>query len=103
MLGCVKEINSGGRLLFDDLVVEFVVKFLCMLNKNMNIVQFYIKLYCFRNGYVISIQYKIVFKKNIYFFDIYLLLLYVYVYKEYVIKKKLKVDLYYERNKIKFE
>lgn len=38
MLGCVNEIISGGRLLFDDLVVEFVVKFLCMLNKNMNIV-----------------------------------------------------------------
>lgn len=38
MLGCVNEISSGERLLFDDLVVIFFVKFLCMLNRNMNIV-----------------------------------------------------------------
>lgn len=90
MLGCVNEINSGERLLLDDLVVEFFVNFLCMLNKIMNIVQFYIKLYFFSNGYVICIQYKIVLKKNIYLFDMYLLLLYGYVYKVYVIKKKFK-------------
>lgn len=36
MLGCVNGINSGGRPSLDDLVVEFVAKLLCMLNKNMN-------------------------------------------------------------------
>lgn len=103
MLGCVNEINSGGRPSLDDLVVEFVAKLLCMLNKNMNTAQLHIKLYCFRNGYVTSIQHKTVFKKNTYLFDTYLLLLHVHAYKEHVIKKNPKADLHHERNKIKFE
>lgn len=61
MLGCVNEINSGGTPSLDDLVVEFVAKLLCMLNKNMNTAQLHIKLYCFRNGYVTSILHKTVF------------------------------------------
>lgn len=98
MLGCVNEINSGGRPSLDDLVLEFFAKLLCMLNKNMNTAQLHIKLYFFSNGYVTSIQHKTVFKKT-YLSDTYLLLVHVHAYKVYVIKKK--ADLHHKRNKIR--